>query len=126
MQQVRNLVTAVVPGVEPDEVKVVGANVKPAAGAEAKDSKPVPADRATDEQYAWFELAAEAPAPLVTAAHEGRKYVLLSLRPEEAMLADNDGPRRWRIADASVGKTAGERPTVQVALDDAARGAWRH
>ena len=61
LQQVRNLVTAVVPGVEPDEVKVVGANVKPAAGAEAKDSKPVPADRATDEQYAWFELAAEAP-----------------------------------------------------------------
>ena len=69
--------------------------------------------------YAWFELDAEAQLPLVMAAHGGRKYVLLSMRPEDVMLAAADGPRRWRIEDASVGKTAPGRYALQVTLDDA-------
>ncbi len=119
LQTIPDLVAAVVPGVEAGNVKVVEAGAKPAVDARAKDSKPAPVDRATGERYAWFELDTEAPSPLVTAAHEDRKYVLLSVRPEDAMGADDDGPRRWRIADAAIGKTARDRPVVQVTLDDA-------
>jgi uncharacterized protein (TIGR03067 family) len=119
LQTIRDLVSAVVPGVEAGDVKVVEAGARPAADAKAKDSKPAAADHSTDGPYAWFELDAEAPSALVTAAREGRKYVLLSVRPEDTMLADDEGPRRWRIADAEVAKTAGNRPVVQVTLDDA-------
>ncbi len=119
LQTVRDLVAAVVPGVEADEVKVVEVGAKPAADAKADDSKPAAAKPAAEEPYAWFELDAEAPSSLVTAAHEGRKYVLLSVRPDRVMAAADAGPRRWRIKDASVGKTALGRQAVRVTLDDA-------
>ncbi len=121
LQTVRVLVAAVVPDVEADEVKVVEAGAKPAADAKAKKSQPATAG----EPYAWFELDAEAPSPLVTATHEGRKYVLLGVRPDDTMLASDEDARQWAIEDGSLGKSGAGRQAVQVTLDEAGRGAWR-
>ena len=115
LQTVRVLVAAVVPDVEADEVKVVEAGAKPAADAKAEKSQPA----AAEGPYAWFELDTEAPSPLVTAAHEGRKYVLLSLRLDDTMLAGDEGPRQWAVEDGSLGKSGAGRQAVQVTLDEA-------
>ena len=119
LQTVRDLVAAAVPGVDADNVKVLTAAAKPAADAKVKDAKPAAAERAAAEPYAWFELDAEASSSLVTAAHEGRNYVLLALRPDRVMLAGDEGSRQWRIEDASLGKAAPGRQAVRVTLDGA-------
>jgi uncharacterized protein (TIGR03067 family) len=123
VETVRDLAVAMVPRVEPDAVKVVAVGAKGAADAKSKDAAPAAADHKTDraagEPYAWFELDAEAPPPLVTAVHEGRKYVLLSVRPQDVMLAGEEGPRQWRIEGGSLGKAAPGRQTVRVTLDEA-------
>ena len=125
MQTIRELVAAVLPGIEADGVKIVGADGGGHITELAKGVEDAPRDPAAGESYTWFELAAEAPSPLITGTYEGRKQVLLSVRPEESMAADDEGSLRWRIADVALGKTDQGRPTLRVTLDDAAHGAWR-
>ena len=122
LQTVRSLVAAVVPGVEADDVKVVEAGDKPAAGTKAKDSKPAAADHAADGHYAWFELDAEAPSSLVTAAYEGRKYVLLSVRPRTKYGRRRRGPAPMADRGCLAWQERQGRQTVQVTLDDAGTG----
>jgi uncharacterized protein (TIGR03067 family) len=131
LRTVRDLVAAALPGVEADEVKVVAAGAKPAADApkqgsphpsgEGQENSPLPLGEGPGvrARYAWFELTGEAPAPLVTATHQGRTYVLLSVRPQDGMLSSDQGSLGWRVEDASVIQTAKDRPAVQVTLDDA-------
>ena len=113
-EQVRDLMSAVAPG----EVKVIEMTGA-AADAKAKDASPADVDVAASDPCRWFELATEAPSSLITGTYRGRKQVLLMVRPEDAMAEDDEGPLRWRIADASLGKTAQGRPTLQVTLDGA-------
>jgi biopolymer transport protein ExbD len=146
IDQVRGVMAAVAPGGEVKVVEMTGAVAADAKvnesnrdhldkgnprshvpeldnGVETAEPRPSQAQgRATpsdEPRCAWFELAAEAPSSLITATCQGRKQVLLMVRPDDAMAAGDEGPLRWRIADVAIGKTAGDRPTLQVTLDDA-------
>ncbi|MGC9455499.1 MAG: SecDF P1 head subdomain-containing protein [Phycisphaerae bacterium] len=64
--------------------------------------------------YQWFEVIAEDTETLVIHEHQGRKYVLLSNRQGETMLA-GDG---WGIEVAWVGPDYMNRPSVHVRFDE--------
>ncbi|MEE8451318.1 MAG: hypothetical protein V3R99_05360, partial [Thermoguttaceae bacterium] len=72
-----------------------------------------------DKSFAWFPLTAKPSNEWITGEHQGQSYVLLSTKPEETMLATDEGSRRWRVEKVEVTKDAEDRPTIGVQFDQA-------
>ncbi|KKK91933.1 hypothetical protein LCGC14_2707990, partial [marine sediment metagenome] len=67
--------------------------------------------------YAWFEANTLLSHDWGVAVHNGRDVVLLSTKPQQTMLATDEGPRRWRVEKVEVIKDPQDRPAIGVQFD---------
>ena len=59
-----------------------------------------PAADEAEGPYAWFELAARAPSPLVTVRRGPEDQRCSGCVPDDTMLAGDEGSRQWQVEDA--------------------------
>ena len=67
----------------------------------------------------WFETEVDPQPEWITAEHEGRRYVLLSMKPEDTMLATDTGARQWAVTRVRIIEDSWSRPVIGVTLDAA-------
>ena len=68
--------------------------------------------------YIWLPLRTDQPMPqLVTAAHDGRRFLLLDNRPDHVM-GYNPSDLGWRVERVSEGEDAAGHPAVDFRLDE--------
>ncbi len=72
-----------------------------------------------DGEFAWFESQIEPSPGLITETCEGRRYMLLSNRPDETMLAGEPGERTWGLERVSAEKDRRGQPAIGLEFDEA-------
>jgi len=77
------------------------------------------AQRGSDGEHAWFELRNEIPNHLIAATHDSHRYALLSTRPAEVMLDEDEGHRAWGLTQVSAAKDNQGRPVIKLTFDEA-------
>ena len=55
----------------------------------------------------------------MTAEHEGRRYVLLSTKPDEVLLGGRYGPPDWKLSSVGLARDERGKPMLQLELDEA-------
>ncbi|MCX7427825.1 MAG: protein kinase [Planctomycetia bacterium] len=68
---------------------------------------------------AWFETRDGVGQNLVTAEHEGRRYVLLSTKADEVLLGGRYGPPDWKLSSVGLARDERGKPMLQLELDEA-------
>ena len=75
-----------------------------------------PAARRDKDEFGWFAMDDTPQASLVPSEYQGQMYLLLSNRPDEVMLYDDDG-WVWEIKEVVVSDDASGRPSIRLTLD---------